>query len=142
MNFTVFTSIFLTQWLPLIFYFVAYLIPNKKVLAIYSLFWLTILLISLFDLRCNDFSLWEYDGLWAKALPFIFSIFFPSIFTATVGIIGKAYTFVQRNRNNEIRLPTVHMICLLSILIVGLEPINGFLYIWLWYQKILCGILT
>ncbi|MGL6337844.1 MAG: hypothetical protein ACRC80_01740 [Waterburya sp.] len=122
--------------LPVIFYFIAFLIPNKKLLATYTLFWLIIFILSFPSTnQCFDKSMSESSNYldqiksiaWTLSFPFSFG--FPSFGTAMVGIIGKAFILYKENMNHEVELTTVQMNGLVFIILFNPLFYLGYTYL-------------
>jgi hypothetical protein len=116
--------LFIYNLLPVIFYFIAFLIPNEKLLSTYTLFWLIIFILAFpWIINCLDISMSESSNYldqitWiAWTLFFPFPLGFPSFGTAMVGIIGKAFILYKENMNQEVRLTTVQMTGLVFIIL-------------------------
>jgi hypothetical protein len=110
--------LFISNCLPVIFYFIAFLISTKKLLAIYTFFWLIILIFgSLEMINCLDEPMSEISNFLFTVISIAWRLFLFSFGTAMVGIIGKAFIFYQKSRDQEVRLMTVQMVGLVCILL-------------------------
>ena len=108
----------------ILFYSLAHMMPNKKWLAAYSLFWSTILVFAIYDTvkvanisgKDGDFSLG-----WVLVIGFIFLVSIASI----TGVISRSIVLYLIHQGKQINLAIVHLFSFLSIqfispLLIGL----------------------
>ena len=103
--------------LPVFFYYLAHIMPNKKYLTAYAFFWLTVITFAIYDLIVATNLPHENDDLslgWVLIAGFLYF----SCIVAIVGIIGRATILYSRSRGKEIKVLAVHLASFCSIFIL------------------------
>lgn len=115
--------LFLIKAIPIIFYFVVYLIRSKKWLTIYAFFWIVIYLFGLFQINCTDsYSSRGNFGIFSIFMSIVYLLFSFSE-TSILGIIGQFIVIEKRRRGYQVNLGNIHTIMLTIIILFMLD--NG-----------------
>lgn len=104
--------------IPVIIYFVPYMIFNKTLLCIYTLLYFAIYIYWLIPKNCNDdpnFGL----GFLSTIDNIAFSFFYSSFIVGILGIMGKAFILHQESRDNSFQVSKVHTVCLTIIIMLN-----------------------
>ena len=107
--------------LPVFFYFLAHIMPNKKYLTAYAFFWLTVIAFAIYDLIVVTNLPNGNDDL-SLGWVFIAGFLYLSCTVAILGIIGRATILYSRNRGKEIKVLGVHLASILLPNIIVCPP--------------------
>ena len=103
--------------LPVFFYFLAHIMPNKKYLTAYAFFWLTVIAFAIYDLIVVT-NLPDGNDDLSLGWVFIAGFLYLSCTVAILGIIGRATILYSRNRGKEIKVLGVHLASFCSLFIL------------------------
>ena len=120
--------------LPICFYFLAHKIRSKTCLAIYSIFWLTVVGFAVYDLMVATNSTNEDADLslgWVLVAGFIYF----SCYMAIIGIISRIIVLYFRHQGKKIRISEVHLVSFCSVFILP-QLIQIFVFCTLFIIKI------
>ena len=100
---------------PIVSYFLAHRMPNKKSLTIYSYFWLTLAIFVVYDFIANTSSSNGDNDLSLGWLLITVALQL-SCYAALIGIVGRAIVLYLKHQGTNIKMLTVNFLSFFTLI--------------------------